>query len=718
MPRTIDQAISAAIKHGNAGKMKDMEQVCRQALSTTPDSPILLNLLGTAAMAMGRSAEALNVFDRAISLRSDYAEAYSNRGIAFRRLGNLERAAHSFECAIRLKSDFAAALGNYGHTLHLLGRHHASLKAFDKAVELKPGNADLYHARATVHKDLDQPEAAVQDCNKAIRLRPDFFHAINTLGILRKQAGLLTAAVEHFKHAIETNPEYAEAYSNLGNTLCLLGRFEEAVEHHGKAARLKPDVAQIHDNLGNALRAAGRFQAAEKSYKRAVSCNPGFATAHNNRGAVLQALGRDRESIQAYDTAIQVKPDYAEAYNNRGNVLNKLGLFQEAIASYGAAVRIDPSYAEAYNNLGVGYKSIGEREKAEESFKKALRLRPEFAEVHRNLSTIKRFRPGDPQVDTMMKLIRDDTLSENARMHLSFALGKACHDVGDFKNAFKYVESGNQIRKKNLNYTIATDQALFSHIKTLFSKIIPEAIDTENAPLSGTPVFVLGMPRSGTSLIEQILASHSQVHGAGELELLNGMAADLLGGVSAGRLRAVRKAYRSGMEILGAGEPFITDKMPHNFRWIGWITMALPEAKIIHVKRSAPATCWSNFRHFFTEEGNGYACDLEDVAEYFLLYTDLMAFWQQKFPGKIYELDYETFTENQEDETRKLLRFSGLAWEKACLSFHETLRVVKTASALQVREKLYRGSSLDWRSYGDYLNPMMTILGDAACPGN
>jgi hypothetical protein len=221
------------------------------------------------------------------------------------------------------------------------------------------------------------------------------------------------------------------------------------------------------------------------------------------------------------------------------------------------------------------------------------------------------------------------------------------------------------------------------------------------------------MPRSGTTLVEQILASHSQVHGAGELVLL-GQSINSIDWeatqLSSNQLHSIHKSYFSGLAKIGVPEAYITDKMPANVWWIGFIIAAIPDASIIHVRRDARATCWSNFKQYFSGKGNGYAYDLQDVPEYYKMYVDLMAFWHNLYPDRIYDLEYEALTENTEAESRKLLRHVGLNWEDQCLEFHKTKRTVQTASVMQVRREMYQGSSNEWRKYEKHLGPMIESL--------
>jgi len=320
----------------------------------------------------------------------------------------------------------------------------------------------------------------------------------------------------------------------------------------------------------------------------------------------------------------------------------------------------------------------------------------------------------------MLELIANPSISENNKKHLSFALGKAYDDIGDAESCFQHLLEGNRLRKKELGYDINSDKRLFSRIKSIFAADELPTIE-ETQPVTERkkqPIFIVGMPRSGTTLVEQVLASHSQVYGADELEILDRIVRQILGNIhkvhfdklTMDVVRDVRNVYLAKLDILGDDEPRITDKMPLNFMWTGFILTAMPEAKVINLQRDPVATCWSIFKHYFSSKGGGFAYDLVDIAEFYKLYIDLMDFWQGRFPNQIYDLNYEALTENQEKETRKLLNYCGLGWEDQCLAFHKTKRAVKTASSVQVRQEMYKGSSETWRKYETLIQPMIQAL--------
>lgn len=501
----------------------------------------------------------------------------------------------------------------------------------------------------------------------------------------------------------------------LGAVYVALGQVEQAIASYTRALQSRPDFAEAHSNLGDAFNEVGKTEEAIASYQKAVRLKPDLVVAQTNLGAALIQKGESEAAVLNLTKALQLEPDLAEAHNNLGMALNDLGKPEKAVSSLNRALQINPNFAEAHNNLGATLNSLGEPDEAITSHNRALQINPAFAKAYRFLSTVKTFRDSDPQLRQMQQLLEQQDLSEKDQTDLNFALAKAHEDIGDYDGAFSYLEEGNRLRKAELDYQVSSTQALFTRIKETFSNEAPVLRDPEEPDSRGRqrPIFVLGMPRSGTTLVEQILASHTQVYGAGELVLL-GQSVKSVNWASmqlnADRLLDIRKSYFSGLEKIGASELYITDKMPTNFWWIGFIVSAFPDASIIHVKRDARATCWSNYKHYFSGKGHAYAYDLQDVTEYFKMYIDLMAFWHELFPGRIVDLEYESLTENQEDESRRLLKQAGLQWEDQCLEFHKTRRAVQTASAMQVRREMYQDSSNEWRKYEKRLGPMLESL--------
>ncbi|OUV60213.1 MAG: hypothetical protein CBC82_08750, partial [Cellvibrionales bacterium TMED122] len=448
--------------------------------------------------------------------------------------------------------------------------------------------------------------------------------------------------------------------------------------------------------------------------RHAIALKPDFAEAHSNLGVTLKELGRLDEAETSYKQAIALKPDLTEAHSNLGNTFKELGRLDDAEASLRQAIALKPDYAEAHSNLGVTLKELGRLDDAEASYRKAITLKPDYAEAHRHLAVVKNFSFRDKQFFQMQALYHDPAISEKNCCHICFALAKASEDLEDTANAFQFYAEGNALRKKQLGYDKAQDSKLFEKLKASYPRMTENTFEPEIVDSETTPVFIVGMPRSGTTLVEQIISSHPLVRGAGELPFVSQFGASLAVDqtrVDGEALTTFRQQYLNALKKRSEGSAIVTDKAPLNFRFLGLIATALPEVRIIHVKRDPSAVCWANYTKYFASDALGYCYSLDDILNYHELYQDLMRYWHQSLPNRIYDLHYEVLTENQEEETRKLIGHLGLEWDDACLSPQDNGRAVATASNVQVRQKVYQGSSERWKRYKPYLNGALDCLG-------
>ena len=340
-------------------------------------------------------------------------------------------------------------------------------------------------------------------------------------------------------------------------------------------------------------------------------------------------------------------------------------------------------------------------------------MKPDYAEAYRNLSALTFYKDHKEDFFKMQRLCLDSNITNEQRGHLNFALSKACEDLNEFDQSFAYLKTGNEIRKKQVPYNIKHDVELFNKIKKSHPSIANVTLQSACKKGDLNPIFILGMPRSGTSLVEQIVSSHSKVKGAGELDYVQRFGQYTAAGAIQASVEIIadfRLRYIEALKKRSGASSFVTDKMPQNFRYVGLIFSAFPNAKIIHLERDPAATCWSNYKHYFAAEGLGYTNDLNNVVSYFGLYKDLMQFWQGNYGDRIYNLNYDNLTTNQDEETRKLIQHLGLEWEDACLSPHRNKRIVQTSSSKQVREKIYQNSSQQWRNFEPYLNGVFDKL--------
>ena len=480
---------------------------------------------------------------------------------------------------------------------------------------------------------------------------------------------------------------------------------------------LNNNQALHHYNLGVKLHKLGKLDEAEVSYKKAIELKPNYFQALNNLGSILQKIGKLDESEASYKKAIKFKSDFVQAHNNLGLLLQKIGKLDEAEVSFKQAIKFRSDIPEIYNNLGNLLKDFGRFEDAKANYKKAIELKPNFVLAHYILSKLKNFNKEDEQLIQMQKLYFDKTLTEAQRCRLSFALGKAFEDLNQFDKSFKYYSEGNALRKKLLNYNIRQDIEFFDQLKKTYPIIEKNSLKTISLPNKPRLIFILGMHRSGTTLTEQIISSHSEVLGAGELPYVHRFGDAIARGISKVNTKILvdfRESYLKKLKELSNKSTTVTDKMPSNFKYVGLICSAFPDAKIVHVKRNSAATCWGNYKQHFTSKTLGYSYNLDDLITYYGLYQNLMQFWEEQYGDRIYSLKYETLTMNQEDETRKLIQYLDLKWEQECLAPQDNKRSVSTASnsSKQIRQKIYQDSSQKWKKFEPFLKGVFNQLDD------
>ena len=543
----------------------------------------------------------------------------------------------------------------------------------------------------------------------------------NISGTFYKSNGQLDIAATKFEQALNLEPNYAEVHYNLGVTLRELDKIEEAIKSYKKAISIKNAYPNAHFNLGNALLSLKQYDDAIKHFELAIVFNPKFAQAYNNLGLLYKRLGKNQEAGKNFDKALAIKPNYAEAANFRGVIFQNDGDLENAIKYYQKSLVINPNLVDAYNNIGLAEKELNKTDNAIKAFEKALSIDPNFASAYYNLSRFKHYTLSKEQVEKMQLLLSTDGVNQSDLIYINFALASANEGFGNQDDFFKYLHEANHLRKKELNYSFGTSQKLFSIIYEIFTEV-PNSI---KKPLkinvsTKRPIFILGMPRSGTSLVEQIISSHASVYGAGELstlmKLLYPILKDRLSNgcdnnlSSEKNLTLIREKYLESLAHLKTSANIITDKTPANFQNIGFILSIFPDAKIIHLKRDPRAICWSIYKSNWSETGYGFSYNINDLVKFYGLYSKLMDFWHKKFPGKIYDVCYEDLTANQEQETKKLLEYCELDWDENCLNFHKNKRAVKTASSLQVRDKMYQGSSEAWKKYEAHIQPLIDGL--------
>lgn len=471
-------------------------------------------------------------------------------------------------------------------------------------------------------------------------------------------------------------PKHSLAWNILGAALYSVGRFDEALLANQRFVDLSPKDPNAHNNLALTFLDTERLKEAEISFRNTLSLDANHYGAWNSLGSTLVRMRRFSEAEESYKRAIFLKSDYAQAHNNLGEIQAAQGKFNEAADSFAMAFTVNTKYASAYRM----YSSVETLSSKNECYSK------------------------------MEALYYDPDISDEQRSHICFALGKAHEDMQDFEKAFRFLSEGNSLRKRLLNYKIDQDLKLFEEIQSTYSKISAVSFQFANSPQHMKPIFIVGMPRSGTTIVEQIISAHSQVTGAGELDFIARFGDSISRGLqdsSRENILDFRRKYLNQLKDLSDNNSIVTDKMPHNFRYLGLITLAFPESKIVHVRRNSSATCWSNYKNFLPSHALGYCHSLNDIVDYYAMYEKHMKFWKRFFGNKIYDIDYESLTVDQEEETRRLLKFLDLKWEKECLYPEDNIRAVQTTSYLQARNKIYQGSSEKWKNFKPFIGKIL-----------
>jgi tetratricopeptide (TPR) repeat protein len=737
-----------------------------RALALRPDHVEALCNRGVTLHEVRRFDEALASYDRALALRPNYTEALCNRGATLHALRRLDEALASHDRALGMQPHHAGALFNRGMTLHELKRFDEALASYDRALALRPNYAEAFYNRGNTLHELKRFDEAVASYDRALALQPDHVGALYNRGITLHELKRFDEALASHDGALALQPNYPEALFNRGNALHELRRFDEALASYDRALMLRPDHAEalcnrgatLHElkrfnealtsydrglalrpdytgtlfNRGNTLRQLKRFDEALASYDRALALRPDNAEALCNRGNTLHELKRFDEALTSYDRALALRPGYAGALYNRGNTLHERGDLHAALAHYRRTLSLKPEFADAYNNTGNVLEELGQLQEAQSAYCEALRHDPNSTAAYVNLAAGKTFKPGDAHLAAMEALAaKSEGLSTTDRMRLDFALGKAYADLNDHSRSFKHLLAGNAAKRATIGYDETVALGRFDRIETVFTPELIAARSGGGNP-SALPIFVLGMPRSGTTLVEQIIASHPAVHGAGELQLLSDVVRTVCGpdgnsvpypelmlSLDHAALHRIGARYVAKLGELAAkhgapGAERVTNKMPSNYYFVGLIHLALPNAKIIHTIRDPLDTCMSCFSRLFTAEQN-YTYELGELGRYYRGYERLMAHWRRVLPvGRILDVRYEDVVADLEQQARRIIAYCELPWDDRCLSFHKTDRPVRTASSTQVRQPIYTSAIGRWHAYKTHIEPLLDGLGVAA----
>lgn len=636
--------------------------------------------------------------------------------------------------------------------LQAQGRLHQAEAICEAILKAQPNNLNAMYLRGVLKLQRSVYADAKADLETAAKFNSSSSELLVHLGATYIYLSEYRAAKTTLEKAIKLNPKSLPALLNLSTTLQHLQEYKRALEIARKAAKIAPDNHNARITLAAALMATKQFRSARNEFLRALELAPDSYLALNNLSELAFHESRFEEAIDICERAEHLAPRNPTILQRKARALVHLGRSDEAKQCFNHLEASDPEYVRGQISIAEAHRLIGEAARSIEILSDIVHSHPENIELLKSIaaafadnndaemarSTQKQILEQDPNnIPALCELCRLDGGVANSKLEarliavskkpnirpsnaslIDFGLARIYQRRDDIERHFQYLRSANDKKKMQTSYQFEKDESYFSETRRVFETVKDRAAREFNPPKrERNPLFIVGMPRSGTTLSEQILSAHRQVYGAGELRTLEQSLRKFftLEGYANQQVQIhdlvdVEKNYHALIDHLGQNQPIVTDKMPLNFRFIGVISVMFPEAKIVHLNRDPRAVCWSIYCRNFAETGNGYANDLDDLARFYKLYLDLMDYWRKALPGKIYDLNYEALTLDQEAETRKLLEYCELDWQDECLDFHKNNRPVRTASSEQVRRKMYRGSSDAWRLYEPHLKELVDGL--------
>jgi tetratricopeptide (TPR) repeat protein len=621
-----------------------------------------------------------------------------------------------------------------------------------KELSDRPQNGKMRVLLGTALVRQHEFAAAEEELRQVIATWPDIPKAHRELGNALFGQGRGEEAIQCYERIVQLTPDKSVAHFDLSMALSKLGREQEAQQALEESFRLDPDRKELltaaqHQRVGHFAKAEeiyrdvlrrdptnvsatrllgsvatemGRYKLAERLLRNAVKLAPGFFGAWADLARTLIEKEEFDEGHKALEQAIALEPELPYPRMLLGNLLTKAGRYEEAADAFKIALQKQPDHGGSLAGLGHALKTIGRQDEAIQTYRDCIKAYPAFGEAYWSLANLKTFRFSDNEIATMEQYVDNDKLLIESRVNLNFALGKAYEDQDDFERAFSRYDQGNALRRPNESYDPVQTEVIHDRIiETVTPTLLKE---NENAGDPSTaPIFIVGLPRSGSTLVEQILASHSDVDGTHELPDLPRVIRTINQERPQGDsypealLHYGKELARLGQQYLESTRrhrghnPFFTDKMPNNFASIGLIALTLPNAKIVNARRHPLDSCMGSFKQLFYK-GQAFTYDLVELGEYYLEYCRMMDYWHELLPGKVLDVHYEQMVTDQENQTRRLLEHCQLPWQDRCLRFYETERAVNTASSEQVRQPIYSGSIHSWRRFETRLGPLIEVL--------
>lgn len=715
-----DSEFAIAVSLHQQGRGAEAAHLFNSILSVDPGHAGALLHVGVLHLQQGETDRAVGCLQKAVNANPRSASAHANLGAALQACGRLEEAIAAHRAAVAADPMMMDAQYGLAVALQAAGQHQEALAYYEAMAARHPDQPEVFYGIGTVLRGEQRYEEAVRAYRTATALDDDFAEAHYGLATSLQRLARHEEAIEPFKRALVLDPDYQEARCGLALSLLSLERGDAALAQLDQALAAAPESAELHTRRGDAFGLIEQHRSAEAAYREALRHEPDRTDALLGLASALSAQHQEAEAVAIYEKCLEHTSD-AGTRASLGAALLSLNRTEEGLALLEQAAFDDPNLARAWNGIGLAREQLGDMGGARAAFVRAVELAPDRPGFYSGLFNVAKVQPDDPAI-AALEALGNLPLNEGQHIARLFALAKAYEDCGESERAVQFLLEGNARKRRCVEYNEAAMLAAQQHTRVALTAPVIRAAAGRGDP-SNIPIFILGMPRSGSTLVEQILASHPLVLAGGERrdfgqalrqiagleqneEVLTGMT-PITVSLCADTLCQLALAYLERLPLLPPDKRHITDKMPGNFRLAGFIQLALPNAKIIHTCRDPVDTCLSCFSKLFADELN-YTYDLGELGRYYHAYRSLMDHWHAVLPSDtILDVQYEAVVADLETETRRMLEFCGLPWDAACLSYHETQRPVRTASVAQVRRPIYTTSVGKWLPDEAVLRPLL-----------
>ncbi len=692
MTSSLDDRLTRAQALHQQGRLDEAAILLQCLVAEAPHHAGAVQQFGMLHLQLGRGNEALTLLQQAQTLAPGSPDVQGNLGLVLQALDRPADAIAAFQAALALNPGLVEARYALANAFHAQGRFDSAVLTFRQLLTAEPNHAEAHFGLALALQAQGDAAAAATAYRAALALDPDFAEASYGLGSLELKCERFTEACACFGRALDVDPDYVEARRGLGAALSGLDRHEDAAIEYRRLLVAEPDDEDARCGLGGAMLRLKREQEAEHCYRRALATAPQHAGAHYGLACALRALGHLEDAVTACRTAITLRPDFVQAVTA----------------------------------LGEGLMELGELDLARVEFERAIALAPDQPGAHLRLVNLGKVQPGAAELARLEKLLpRAESYPPQQEAQLQYALAKAYDDIGARERAFRHVLRGSEVERARIRYDEAATLAGFTRMQEVFNRDLIASRRGQGNP-SATPVLIIGMPRSGSTLVEQILSSHPAIFGGGERrelsEIVHRHFRARLGSVpfpqavwttTQVELRQLGAEYAATLQMLAPAAARVTDKMLGNVLLAGLIHLMLPNARIIHTLRDPVDTCLSCFTRLFADGDLAFSYDLGELGRYYRGYRALMKHWRAVLPdGVLLDVRYEALVDDVETEAQRLVAHCGLPWDDRCLEFHKTRRAVRTASLVQVRQPIYRTSVGRWRPDAAQLRPLMEAIGD------